>query len=497
MLTVIAVSFLALGAAWVIFAALLHLTQDKREPAAVGISIPFLEPVIGYARHKIKYFQNLQDKHQLPIYTLRMPFARVYVVSRPSLINALQRQSNAVSFGPVGRDFGFLFSGLSVQSQKIIRSAYDDGGNKLAKNMHDFLRDGPFLCHASQSTVKGLSSTVPKWGYHGLPQPLLGTVRHALTIAFTDTIYGPRNPYRDPEVEAAWLDFLPGISHIVSSPLASFTARRHFNARGKVVAAFMRYFESGGHLQAPQMLQNMYATNKSHGLSIRECAKMEIATSLAVLSSGSLTAFWFTLHILSSQSILKDVRAEIFANLARAPSSSCLIIDASRIKATCPTLKSVLEETLRYHSTVVSPKFVSRDVLLADTYLLKANSLVLIPGPNLHYDTANWGADANTFNHYRFLGVKKNISTACYRPFGSGESVCPGKQLSTNVILSLVVMLVVLFDIVPTDGEWVFPTTKGADAWNAMPKPDHDVSVEITPRRETHGVDVKFIWDAY
>jgi hypothetical protein len=57
-------------------------------------------------------------------------------------------------------------------------------------------------------------------------------------------------------------------------------------------------------------------------------------------------------------------------------------------------------------------------------------------------------------------------------------------------------MIVLQFDVSPvgTDGLWVLPTTEFADVWNAMPKPDHDVLVEVTSCKEAAGVDMEFIW---
>jgi hypothetical protein len=44
------------------------------------------------------------------------------------------------------------------------------------------------------------------------------------------------------------------------------------------------------------MIPEMHELNKSHGLSTDEAAKMEMATSLAMLSSGAVTAFWLLFH---------------------------------------------------------------------------------------------------------------------------------------------------------------------------------------------------------
>lgn len=479
---------------------LLHATQDKREPRPLGTSIPFLSPIFAVVNDKVKYLVKLRNEYQLPICTLRLPFSRLYIVNQPSLIQAVQRHASALSFGPVGRDFGFLFSGLTKASQDILRKAYDGNGNGFTSIVHQCLKDGPFLHAATRSAINGLASAVPKWGHYGVPVNIFDIVRHTLTMALTDTVYGPQNPFRNSEVEASWLEFLPGISHLMYSPLPSFTARNNLRARGKVIAAFKQYFKTGGHLQGSTMIQDMYEANKGHGLNMEECAKMEIATSLALLSSGSITAIWFILHIFSDTAILSAVRKEILANLTTKEAqgkTSVITVDLGKTKAKCPILMSVLQETMRYHSTIMSAKTVQEDVVLSDTYFLKKGSLLMIPGPVVHHDSAIWGANVGNFDHHRFLDTKKKtISTSSFRPFGSGSTMCPGRHFSTNAILAMVAMVVLQFDVFPVDfeGKWVLPTTEGADLWNAMPKPDHDVTVQIEPRKELQGVEMKFVW---
>jgi hypothetical protein len=489
------IGLLALGALYLVLVILLHATQDKREPFPIATSFPFFGPIVGGIRYKVKYVRKLRDEYQLPICTLRLPSSRLYIVNTPTLIQAVHRQANAISFDNVGRDFGFLFSGLKQESQNILKKAYDGNGNGFTSLVHQYLKDGFFLRNASRAAVVHLSGTVPQF-LRGVPLNLFDTVRHTLTMAFTDTVYGPHNPFRDPEIEANWLVFLPGISHLMYSPLASFTARKNLLARDKVIAAFTRYFETNGHLLASQMVQDMYAANLGHGLPIEECAKMEIATCLALLSSGSITAIWFILHVLSDASVLGSVRDETLANITSKDSNGSLNVDLSKIKALCPTVMAVFQESMRFHSTVMSAKIVKHDLVLADTYLLKAGSTLVIPGPVVHSDANVWGATVNSFDHHRFMNTKKQPSTSSFRPFGSGSSMCPGRHFSTNAILGLTAMIVLQFDVSPvgTDGLWVLPTTEFADVWNAMPKPDHDVLVEVTSCKEAAGVDMEFIW---
>jgi cytochrome P450 len=157
----------------------------------------------------------------------------------------------------------------------------------------------------------------------------------------------------------------------------------------------------------------------------------------------------------------------------------------------------MLNETLRYHSTVINIKQVQHDTTLADQYLLKKHAIVMIPGQSIHHNTDIWGSTANTFDHTRFLSAdsKKHLSsTSAFRPFGAGVTMCPGRHFSTNVMLSLVAMVVLQYDVLPQEEQWVAPSKRNVDLWNAMPKPDWDVSVKLVKRVEEKEVEWKFVW---
>ena len=248
------------------------------------------------------------------------------------------------------------------------------------------------------------------------------------------------------------------------------------------------------------MISEMYESNKGHGLASDEAAKMEMATSLAMLSSGSNTAFWLLYQIYSDAYVLKDVRDELHAISTEDLASDIpkrRILNLDRIKAHCPTLVAMLNETLRYHSTVINIKQVHHDTTLVDQYLLKKNAIVMIPGQSIHHDKGIWGAHADVFDHLRFLSPdsKKNLSsTSAFRPFGAGATMCPGRHFSTNIILSLVAMVALQYDVVPMEGQWRVPTKRNADLWNAMPKPDWDIDVNFVRRIDGNEIEWKFTW---
>jgi cytochrome P450 len=437
---------------------------------------------------------------------MRMPFQRLYIVYHVDLIRVIQSAAKLTTYVPNLLEFGVLFSGVNSDSRKLIREMFAAHGNGFTMSVHKFLTRGMTLQAVTRTAIEKLAASVStSFPSNAVSEvQLLETIRHDLMLALTGAIYGPENPYDNPDIEASWLEFVPGISHLLYSPFPSITARKALRARARIHTAFADYFATGGHHQAFPMISEMFDRNRNLGLTLPEAAKMEMATSLAMLSSGAITAFWLLFHICSDAKALQQCRSELSAlvtSTAGEDGHSINVVDVSAIKKQCPTLMAMLQETLRYHSTLINIKKVAHDTTLASktsSYLLKKDAIVMIPGTAVHHDTDIWGPTSTTFDHRRFTTAvaQKNLSsTLAYRPFGAGATMCPGRHFSTNVILALAAMVLLQFEVMPVEGEWTMPTTKGADMWNAMPKPDADVSVRVTPRTETQGVEWKFIWD--
>ncbi|KAF2679764.1 cytochrome P450 [Lentithecium fluviatile CBS 122367] len=480
----------------------LYSTQSKREPRLPPTVIPYLDPPIGIAKEKVNYLVNLRMKYKLPIFTLRMPFQRLYVVNAAELIRIIQAKTNLGTFVPNLLDFGLLFSGVNKETQEFLRSAAATQGNSFTVSVHKFLAQGPTLQVATRTAVDRLAASVRN--SFGLPRinqvGLLEIIRHDLMRALTGAIYGPENPYDDPEVEASWQAFVPGITHLLYS-VPRLTARKALRARSRIHIAFTKYFETGGHHQAFAMIPEIFEWNRRSGISLPEAAKLEMATSLAMLSSGAITAFWLLFHICSNPEVLEQCRAEL-AELVSTKTESTAdaqvkVVDLSLLKKKCPTMIAMLNETLRYHSTLINIKKVDHNTTLAGQYLLKKDAIIMIPGTAVHHDPEIWGPSATTFDHRRLAtseGQKKLQSTLSFRPFGAGSTMCPGRHFSTNVMLSLVAIVLLQFDIKPAEGRWVMPTKWKADLWNAMPKPDADIPVRINPRESVQAVHWKFVW---
>jgi len=271
--------------------------------------------------------------------------------------------------------------------------------------------------------------------------------------------------------------------------------------------ALQKYFEEAEHENAFPMVSEMFEASKAAGISSTEAAKLELANSLAMLSSGAITAFWLLFHIVSDPSILRSVRVELQNLVVRKTDSvntgnSCVkLVDLSVLEAKCPVLTAVWHESLRYHSAVTNIKSVTHDTHLAGSYLLKRGATIMIPGRAFHHSPAIWGPDAHVFSPERFLpsspsfsreNLKRLKTTSAFRPFGAGASMCPGRHFSSNVVLGLVAMMVLGFEIECAEGRWREPESWGADMWNSMPKPDRDVLVLV--RRREEETEWRFVW---
>ena len=103
---------------------------------------------------------------------------------------------------------------------------------------------------------------------------------------------------------------------------------------------------------------------------------------------------------------------------------------------------------------------VKENTLLTDHYFLKKGAVVQIAGGVIHADQSIWGDNVEDFNPGRFLesrqqsgNAKQNqIHPAAFRAFGGGKTLCPGRHFAMNEILSLVALVVLIFDIQAPDG---------------------------------------------
>ena len=267
-------------------------------------------------------------------------------------------------------------------------------------------------------------------------------------------------------------------------------ARRAYAGRLKIQQAMIRYFERGDHKNGLGVIKVRYDVARKYGATISDIALFEIGDLLGVLVNAQPTFFWTLLHIFSDAALLQDIRHEITASGSLTISTSSNgarkhSLDIITLQDSCPLLVSTYREVLRVRTLSSSNRWVMEDILL-NKYLLKKDSVLLIPGALIHSDPV-WGTNAKEFNPRRFL-KDTNTKSGAYRAWGGGQTLCPGRFFATTEIVSAVAMMVMRFDMQPVGGKgWKMPETDTTRVASSICPPKQDVKVKITEREGYKG----------
>ncbi|KAI9154840.1 Cytochrome P463 monooxygenase [Paramyrothecium foliicola] len=484
---------LALGTLGVVYAflvALLRLTQDAREPPTLATTIPFISSAVGLGSGTQKFFVKLRDKYNYPIYTLRLPGSRIYVVNSLPLIQSIQRQIKSIAFSPMEARAAENVMGIGPAGMAIIDSdnMLEEGSylSTFIPSTHPAMSPGQGLDALNEAAIRSISTSLTDVSNRGpTTVELFAWIRRQLYFATTDSIYGPKNPVRDPALESAWYDFEPTIMIHMLNAFPSILARKGQRAREELlVPAFEKYFAEEGHLQGSLLVQCRREHNLQHGVNGRDLAATEIGNMIASLTNSMASAFWMVYHLYSHVEALEECRKEV-EQLVQTDDNGICTIDLAKVKTSCPVLLSTWQETLRYMHIGISARLVMQDIMLDNKYLLKKGATVMSAPIIQHTDQSAWGPTANHFDHRRFLrqddGKRRN--PAVFRAFGGGTILCPGRHFVTTEVMSLAAMLLLRFDLKPAtkDGRWPEPR-KSFPMTAAMPVPKDEVRVQVVPR---------------
>lgn len=280
--------------------------------------------------------------------------------------------------------------------------------------------------------------------------------------------------------------------------LPALTATKGLRGRQILSDAFLKYFQTGGLKDGSVFAQNRFASWTKHDLTLEDIARFEVVTLIGTLTSTIRTVTWMLYHTYSNPHILMDLREEIPAVMTTSITPQGTLtrkLDITRLRGNCPILGSLFQEVLRCHALGTSVRQVMRDTFLENKYLLKKDSIVLMPSTVVHSDPTYWGPTVSSFNHKRFLrhapGPKssstqhKAPSPSAFRGFGGGTTLCPGRHFATTTTMAVTIMFVMRYDVVPADGgRWPKMTGEKTHAISAVEQPDSEVEVEVWGRRE-------------
>jgi len=138
----------------------------------------------------------------------------MYVVTTPELIQLAQKQHNILAFPPIEAKFASKICGTSLETQAILDKNVNGDEGDFGLSMESYavmraaLNPGPQLDDMNRSMiqeiVKSLDLLQPVKGESRMID-MYGWLRGAITTATTRSVYGPMNPYDDPDIaDAFW-----------------------------------------------------------------------------------------------------------------------------------------------------------------------------------------------------------------------------------------------------------------------------------------------------
>ncbi|KAF2868593.1 putative 25-hydroxycholesterol 7-alpha-hydroxylase [Massariosphaeria phaeospora] len=452
--------------------------------------------MVGLTRKKSKYYVQLRNKYpDLPIYTLRLPGARLYIINSATLIPAVQRHFKELAFPPLEVKFASNICGSSKAANEIltrnVNGEEGDWGYSMTfyKAIHTPLAPGPGLDAMNRIMAERVVASIDGMKDRKRAK-LFNFVKHEITLATTESVYGPQNPFRDRAVEESFWKFQPGIMILLMNLFPSVLAKESLEARELLVAAFNQYLKNDGPSQGSALMKARYDHSMEHKIPMDDIARFEVGNTIGILTNTAPAAFWMAYHLYSDAAVLRDCRDELAHVVSDQETTTphgqpvtVRTIDLARVKTSCPLLLSTLQEVLRVHSVGISTRLVMQDHVLAGQYLLKKGNTVMIPGPVQHTNAGTWGPDVHRFDHRRFLPKTKRHNAVAFRGFGGGTTLCPGRHFASTEILAFTALMILRFDVAPVDGaQWTCPTTAKAEMWEVTPMPDEDIDVEIRSR---------------
>ncbi|KAH7256024.1 putative cytochrome P450 [Fusarium tricinctum] len=462
--------------------------HDSREPPLAPVSIPYLSHIIGLSRETYNYYVNLSKKISSPIFTVSLPGQKMYVVTNADLVQKVQKQYDTIAFPPLAAAFSSRTAGTSEASSQamkrdnyalvhvsndILTDTLKPGENLDRMNrvmLGEIGRSIQALEPAHQKTVR---IQLNKW------------LRETLTRATTRSMYGPKNPYEREGVYDAFWDFEGGLVALAIGILPSIVAKTAVAGREKVAAAIRNYYKEGGLEASSEIPRRRYDIAVSHKIPESEIARFETGMALAIILNTGPATFWMVLMAYLAPGLKEDLRGEIDACTKTAVEKGVITksLDILNLKESCPLLLSTYQEVLRYFHVGTLVRQVTEDTYL-DQYLLKKGAMVHMPSRTIHHDPNVYGPNASDFVPRRFLpSEKKNRpKDHCFRGFGGGKHLCPGRHFATNEVLATAAVFIARFDMDPVRGKWEMPTGFNSGSAGQIMEPDHDVEVDLRTR---------------
>lgn len=145
---------------------------------------------------------------------MSLPGQKMYVVTKPELIQTVQKQHKILAFPPIEAKFASTVCGASAEAQAILAKNVNGDEGDFGLSMESYaamragLKPGSQLDDMNRSMIQEIAKALDLLGPARTQSKKIGLnawLKDAITTATTRSVYGPMNPYDDKAiVDAFW-----------------------------------------------------------------------------------------------------------------------------------------------------------------------------------------------------------------------------------------------------------------------------------------------------
>ncbi|KAH9240935.1 hypothetical protein K456DRAFT_1768087 [Colletotrichum gloeosporioides 23] len=465
------------------------VSRDSREPQYVRSRVPLIGHLIGISKRGAGwYYTDVASSQPSGIFTLPIFTFKLYIISEQKLISAIQRHAKTISFTPFAAKTSKTLSGLG---DIVLRIQDHLQGPPEAKEFDRVQRAS--MSAGPDLDVMALELATKAKAEPGTRIELYTWLKHLIALSASEGMFGPMNPFRDPEHEADFWTFAEK-SHILvmGGLMPQILARDALQARERNAVRYENYIRNGGHEEASGVVKDRCRVLEENGATVRDMGRIHIGFDMAMLANYAPTAFWAVYEIVSCPRLVQEIREEVRKAITKGDEADWTL-EISILKTACPLLLSSIQEAQRVNSVQAGIREILRDTTIhtEDTsVLLKKGSYLQINGISTLRDLETWD---------QVVAAASELPPNAFSVWGVAPHVCPARWYATGGIMVLVAMLVLRFDFdVESDAQipgrsevaWRKPTP--AKNFSTLPAPGEPVPVLLRARKElVGGWDVK------
>ncbi|CAN8095889.1 unnamed protein product [Discula destructiva] len=422
----------------------------------------------------VSYYETIRDEAKQSVYTTWVVSQKFYIVTCPELISKINRQQRVISSnGPfIETVYGKLLN-LDQPSIELLRGTNENGESLVADSHHIYhavLKPGHSVME--QMLLDTLSKFPTHFHsrlaqiQHGQPIELMSLLQTSVAMAMGDALYGPNNPFAvEPSLLEEFWNFEDGVFMLVMNIFPSWTAAKAVRGRQKMIDAFRRLYRtttgSPSSCGTSGLVKEVRELHEKYNCSEDHIARAELGLFLGLTTSLVPALFWLIgkVAVWDEGRLLEAIRDELVPCVQSARvdgKGNVSTLSISALKTNCPLYISTVREVLRFTAAGIAAFEVLEDTILESThenprrtYHLKRGAALQIPATAVHTDEIVWGPDAAEFVPQRFMPTeaKSKIHPSAFRAFGGGSTLCPGRHVAQDMMLTMAAMIFMEFDL--------------------------------------------------